>query len=194
MNARLFFMEIWKDVIGYEGVYMVSNQGRVKRLSLLIPSKNQFGSCIKPYPEKILSPKLTNNGYRSVGLRHIDEGIGIKYREHLSVHRLVAFAFIYNPDPINNTYINHKDGNKQNNNDWNLEWCTPTHNAQHAIAMGVVPKGSQHKRAKLNETQIPEIRKLLEQGFTHSEIGKKYNVNNSAIWGVKHGRTWKNVK
>lgn len=111
-------MELWKDVEGYEGKYQVSNWGRVRNAKRNI--------IIKPY--------LNHKGYEKVSLSRGTKGNTNKHR----VHRLVAQAFI--PNPNNLPQVNHKDGNKRNNSVSNLEWCTNAQNAHHAVLMrrGVV--------------------------------------------------------
>ena len=109
--------EIWKDIKGYEGLYQASNFGRIKRLEALLPDKN--GN--KHYnPEKILVPWKHKSGYQLVGLNKYG------HRKARLVHRIVAEAFIKNPD--NKPQINHKDGNKNNNCVSNLEWSTNSEN------------------------------------------------------------------
>ena len=98
--------EIWKDVVGYEGDYMVSSYGRVKTI--------KFGR------NKILGCGVDNRGYTHTTLFK-----GGK-RETRNVHKLVATAFI--PNPNNYPQVNHKDENKINNNVSNLEWCTVLYN------------------------------------------------------------------
>lgn len=114
--------EEWRDVKEYEGLYQVSNFGRVKSLSRKIKYPNGH---IHPYSEKILKEYVTPNGYPSVALGKDGKNTRV------SVHRLVANAFIDNPDNL--PQINHKDGNKQNNNIENLEWITVSNNILHAI-------------------------------------------------------------
>ena len=98
--------EYWKPVVGYEGLYMVSNWGRVKSI--------KFGK------ERILKPGTNNYGYLLVKL--CKDG---KVKA-FTVHRLVAEAFL--PNPHNYPCVNHKDENKQNNVVSNLEWCTHEYN------------------------------------------------------------------
>ena len=102
--------EYWKPVLGYEGLYEVSNWGRVKSMNY-----NHSGK------EKILKPCTYNHGYLYVNL--CKNG---KVKKFL-VHRLVAEAFI--PNPNNLPQVNHKDECKTNNNVENLEWCSAKHNA-----------------------------------------------------------------
>ena len=108
--------EVWRDVKGYEGLYQVSNMGRVKSLG----RKDRFGRVIK---ERILEPAVTHNGYLRVGL-HVDGK-----RKMLRVHRLVCEAFHENPD--NKSEVNHVNENKTDNRACNLEWSTRTENCNH---------------------------------------------------------------
>lgn len=113
-------MEVWKDVIGYEGIYQVSNTGEVKRIGTY---KNQHGK--EWTSNKILKPATKSNGYMFVGLSK-DNKVSSKH-----IHRLVAEAFI--PNPFNKPTVNHKDGNKSNNTVENLEWVTYLENNMHSI-------------------------------------------------------------
>jgi hypothetical protein len=129
-------IEIWMAVIGYDGYYEVSNTGKVKACEKSYTIINRYGaSCEVFCKEKILKPSITNPGYERVTLC-VDNK-----RKTYSVHRLVMIAF--KPNPLNLPQINHKDGNKRNNNVDNLEWCNQEHNQQHAYVTGLnVPKKS----------------------------------------------------
>ena len=107
--------EIWKDIVGYEGRYMISNKGRVK--SFARPSSGTG---------RLLTPYITR-GYCSVGLTDSNGN-----RRTFLVHRLVAKAFI--PNPQGYAEVNHKDENKQNNACDNLEWCTREYNMSYGNA------------------------------------------------------------
>lgn len=115
-------MEIWKDIEGYEGYYQVSSTGKVKSLARFRLGKN---GTLVPIKEKILANKISKSGYCIVGLYKNGD------KKFFSVHRLVATAF------IENTYaketVNHKDGNKENNNVSNLEWSTHKEQMKHAV-------------------------------------------------------------
>lgn len=108
--------EVWRDVINYEGYYMVSNLGRVKSL----PRNGTISS------ERILKPNvLRPSGYCQVSLQKHGK------RTYKKVHRLVAEAFL--PNKNNYPQVNHIDGNKLNNNANNLEWCTVRYNIIHSL-------------------------------------------------------------
>lgn len=113
--------EIWKDVIGYEGIYMVSNTGRVKSLDRLVNTGYGRKRLCKGI---ILRMALDKDGYSVKMLQNRGSKILKK------VHRLVAIHFI--PNPENKPEVNHLDGNKLNNNDWNLAWATTSENVQHS--------------------------------------------------------------
>ena len=108
--------EIWKDIKDYEGLYQVSNWGRIKRLRRLIT--NQYNSFY--IEEKILKPQKNRYGYLYINL--YKNGI----MKHITIHKLVAEAFIDNPDNL--PQVNHKDENKTNNIVTNLEWCDRKYN------------------------------------------------------------------
>lgn len=128
-------IEIWKDVIGYEDCYQISNYGRVKSLY-----------NYKRNGTNILKPKIKNNYYQ-IGLRKNGT------RKWYSIHRLVAQAFI--PNPNNLPQVNHKDENKLNNNINNLEWCTASYNNTYGTRMEKV----------INKTGKPVIQFDLQGNF-----------------------------
>lgn len=109
--------EVWKDVLGYDGLYQVSNKGQVK--SMYFHSQKGKGNNLKENP-KILTPGVDSYGYNIVSLCNGDT------KKTFTVHRLVAETFIPNPDNL--PCINHKDEDKQNNCVENLEWCTVEYN------------------------------------------------------------------
>lgn len=119
--------EVWKDIQGFEGLYKISNYGRVKSLCRAIPfiNKNGIKSQIN-FKEKIKSQSDNGHGYCKVELCKNSKNTN-KY-----VHILVAKAFI--PNPLNLPSINHKDENKQNNYVANLEWCTQLYNNMYGTA------------------------------------------------------------
>ena len=110
-------MEEWRYIEGYEGLYQVSNEGRIKSLNREIVYKDGRKKIL---PEKILHNFLSDLGYYHVMLSK--NGIPKRYK----VHRLVAKAFIPNPNDL--PIINHKDENPKNNTVENLEWCTQDYN------------------------------------------------------------------
>lgn len=121
-------MEQWKPVLGYEGLYEISNDGRVKRLARRIKTSIKHSDS-RFLPEIILNGTVIKRGYVQVKLTKQGNG-----RVFL-VHELVANAFIPNLD--NKKTVNHKDGDKTNNNVANLEWMTVEENLRHAWQTGL---------------------------------------------------------
>lgn len=111
-------MEVWKDIEGYEGLYQVSNEGRIKSLERDNDGKNQFGDCVMRLKEKILKPweNSSNDKHLRVELRKNGR------RKTPLIHILVAKAFV--PNPGNYDVVHHIDHNPQNNRAENLVWMT----------------------------------------------------------------------
>lgn len=144
--------EIWKNVNEYEELYQVSNLGNVKRIRFINFRSNYLKN-------KLLKPIKHKNGYLVVGLTKNGK-TKIK-----AIHRLVAQTFIDNPK--NKKYVNHIDGNKQNNKVDNLEWCTPSENQKHAYKLGL---------QKVSERQR-KIAKKCMLGNKHACKCKKGQTN-----------------
>ena len=119
-------MEEWRDIDGFIGLYQISNLGRVKSLARETPFTNRWGQRItRTRKEFIMRTKIQYNGYVCVTFRK-------NSKPHtISVHRLVAMAFI--PNPENKPQIDHIDGNKQNNIASNLRWVTAAENAANPL-------------------------------------------------------------
>jgi hypothetical protein len=179
-------MEIWKPVVGFEG-YEVSNLGRVRSLDRVIdrPSGYRGNQCKRD--GQLLTVGKNNNGYTRVGLT------GEKGLKTLSVHRLVAKAFIENPE--NKPTVNHVDGDKTNNNVENLEWATILENNQHAYVAGLKSgqKGSRHPNAIITPEIIQQARILRENGNTYASIGLMFGVHRQTIADALTGRRWKHL-
>jgi hypothetical protein len=118
--------EEWRDIVGYEGLYQVSNLGRVKSLPKRIVYKDGREYI---YPSKVMKNQKVSTGYRYVTLYSVNG------RRQYYVHRLVAIAFI--PNLNNERDINHIDGCKTNNIASNLEWCSRSENIKHAYDRGL---------------------------------------------------------
>lgn len=113
--------EEWRDIEGFEGIYQISDCGRVKSLERVVP----WGNGTRHIKERYLKPDTKKNRYQFF---HLHPGDGTEKCEH--AHRLVAQAFI--PNPLHKKYVNHIDGNKLNNCVSNLEWVTSSENQIHA--------------------------------------------------------------
>jgi hypothetical protein len=118
-------MEVWKDIIGVEGCYQISNLGRVKSLE-------RYTENGRHVLERILKTRVNKQGYEYVSIQKNNKRVSIK------IHRTVAQAFILNPS--NFLEVNHKDENKLNNCVDNLEWCDRRYNANYGTAMARAAK------------------------------------------------------
>lgn len=154
--------EVWRDVKGYEGLYQVSNTGKV----------NSFIKCnAHQNVPRELKQRISRKGYVKCKL-------GGKL---VSVHRLVAEAFIENP--YNKAQVNHKDGNKQNNHVDNLEWATNIENQLHANKIGLCES---RKRAQLQKVCKRVMQFDLDGNYLASyestaEAARQTGVNQGAI-------------
>jgi hypothetical protein len=170
--------EIWKDIKGYEGLYQVSNLGRVKSLPREwitgINSKRQ-------HKEIILKSGSYLNGYLHVSL-YKDNNKEIK-----TIHKLVAKAFILNPE--NKPEVNHKDGIKSHCEETNLEWNTKSENKIHALKFGLRKSGENHIQAKLTNEMV----RLIKNSLTISlqEFANICNVRKQTIWKIRHNKSHK---
>lgn len=134
--------EIWKDIIGYEGIYQISNTGRVRSL----PRKTRYrNGRVVQHKGKILVPQKNSAGYQRVPLAR--NGV----HTAVFVHRLVAIHFVENPNPSEFTIVNHLDCNPLNNNSENLEWTTMKGNSLHAFKSGRMKRTPEWER-KLRRT------------------------------------------
>ena len=171
--------EIWKDIAGWEEFYQVSNLGRVKRMANIVIKKNGHSYRCKSH---ILKPKIESNGYVRLHLAKTDK------TKFLLLHRLVAEAFIDNPE--NKPQINHKDGDKANNSISNLEWCTGSENMIHAYkVIGIpAPKAMLGRKGKLHPNSKPIICTTTNQYFESMNLAAIFfNLRPTAICRVAKG-------
>ena len=168
--------EEWLPIVGYEGLYKVSDFGRIMR------TKDMPGT----FDGKILKTHLNRGGYQTLniyknGKRHI-----------FTVHRLVMEAFVsIRPDDMQ---VNHKDGDKTNNHLDNLEYVTISENHRHAFRIGLKSqRGDSASNRKLSVKDVYDIRKLLPEE-TQESIAKRFNVCRAAIGNIATGKSWGYLK
>jgi hypothetical protein len=176
-------MEIWKDIINFEGLYQVSNLGNIKSLERV----TYFGlNSQRIEEEKLLSPKDNTYGYLTVNLSNK------QIRKTSYIHILVATAFVEKSD-INLIEVNHKDCNKTNNKSSNLEWCTRKFNIEHSILNKLTEnnRGEKSHFSKLKKEQVLEIRNLFESNPSLLYFSDKYNVSKATISRIINNKIWK---
>ncbi len=176
--------EIWKDLIGFEEHYQVSNLGRIKSKDRILPRKNWTN---KTYKSKILALHINENGYYIVRI-----GV-VPNKKTCKLHRLIAKTWIANPH--NKKYINHINGIKTDNRIENLEWCTFTENMRHAAKNNLLNpcRGEDSPQAKLTNAQVFDIKTRLKNGEKIHTLRKEYNVSKSIIFDIAHEVSWKSI-
>lgn len=167
--------ELWKPISGFK-YYSVSSYGRVKRL----PHKIR-NSCtgFRMLDELIMKPYIDFDGYEIIGLMR---NSGDAHTKGYRVHRLVASAFL--PNPQNLPEVNHKDGNKRNNNVENLEWTTHAENVKHAKEFGL----REYKGLKICCCETGQVFKSI------AEAARYYNVSSDVISLLVHKSTKQSKK
>ena len=180
-------MEVWKDIKDYEGLYQINNKGEVKALEKTIWN----GQGYLYFPEKIRKLNPDKDGYLNITLSNKGKVKTFK------IHRLVAEAFI--PNPNNLPEVNHKDGDKTNNNVDNLEWCTRKENQKHAFRIGLINQNGErnHMYGKLgadNPNSIPiyQLNKntgdIIREYYSLASAGRDLGVNTGKICLVCQGK------
>lgn len=158
-----------KEIENYSN-YLVSDDGRIF---------NKKGHEIKQ--------RLNRDGYPTIFLWKNNKGTCY------CVHRRVAIAFISNPE--NKPCINHKDGNKANNNLDNLEWCTYSENLRHAIDTGLFKprRGEENGSNVISEATAHEICEMMQDGYRNNYIYKKLKISSHIVKNIRRGNSWGHV-
>lgn len=176
---------IWKEVVGYESLYEVSNTGLVRGMP-----KTVSGNHLKEF-RKIPSREKKQcylHGYPAVTLFKGGKPKLIK------VHRLVCEAFL--PNPSNLPMVNHKDSVKTNNQVSNLEWCTAKQNIEHMILAGrnyQVPKGQDCSWTNLVNENVGQIRSLYFHGMKQKEIGHLFEISQQQVSRICNKTRWGHI-
>lgn len=167
--------EEWRQVVGLERCYLISNRGRVMRIGGGPGSRD--GRILK---------MQNSHGYHRVTLQSSGE------QYYRFVHRLVAAAFI-GPIPSRKHEINHKDGCKTNNTPSNLEYVTHRENEDHAARLGLKARGERNTKSKLTVYKVIELRRLASEGWSIGDLGKRYGIYPSSAYMVIKRRNWKHI-
>lgn len=174
--------EEWRPVVGYEGWYSVSSEGRVRR-----DMRSR-----RAYAGRILNPPQPDRWHRYLVVRLSMNGAA---KRSFLVHCLVAKAFL-DPDPRGRTEVNHIDGDKMNNRASNMEWVTRSENALHAIRIGLwdgpkcALRGEASHLAKLSET---EVRAIREARGSQTLIAARFGITQSTVSHIRLRKSWKHI-
>lgn len=172
--------EIWKAVPGFEGIYEVSDLGRVRSLDRILVQACKWGGTMERfYKGRVLVQATDERGRRFVALWHLCEG------KRRTVASLVAEAFI-GPRP-EGMDVCHGDGNPSNNRLLNLRYDTPAGNAADKIMHGTHLFGEGTPAAKLTEEQVL---KILSSSLTGVALADIYDVTPAAISAIRKGKNW----
>jgi hypothetical protein len=183
MNAE------WKDVVGFEGLYEVSDAGLVRRAMRC--AGETWRNRINTWPGRECKQRTTKDGYRKVGLWKGGKVYQVK------VHGLVAVAFL-GPRP-DGCEVNHKDTDKFNNAAGNLEYLTHQQNMRHAAEAGlwdpyaIAPKGEAHWKAKLSEEKVRWIRSMRDV-LTQDQIAGRLGICKMTVCRVQLRQCWRHVE
>lgn len=177
-------IEIWKDVVGLDGLFMVSNLGNMKTMPKQV-FHNLTLQFITRKERMLRNNSLNTSGYLQVLLHK--NGAKIAAR----VHRLVAEAFI--PNPLNKPCVNHINGIKTDNRVSNLEWCTFSENCQHAVMIGLKRRGHERVDATIKSEEIvKDIRRIYQkETISQRKLAAQFGMSKSSIQLLLANKTYK---
>lgn len=177
--------EIWKDLLGYENIYKISNIGRVKRLSYTRIRIHRNGKkCIDKFEDMFIKPVVSVRGYFVLGLYKNGK------TKTVYLHRLIAIHFI--PNPENKPQVNHINGIKTDNRVENLEWCTNKENVIHSYS---VLKNEAGMKGKFNIARSKRVQQfdlsgiLITEFLSAKEASRLLNINHESICCCARGKT-----
>ena len=163
----------WRDVVGYEGLYQVSNEGWVRSVEHTI---NFVDVRCKELVQRLRKSRVMKQRVERNGYCRIELTLGVDRTKHL-VHRLVAKAFLPNKDDL--PQVNHINEVKDDNCVENLEWCTAEYNQQYS--------------SPLNKNDIKNMLFDFYYGLSNTTIAERLNVSQKSIHDIRTGKSWSSV-
>jgi len=177
-------LQIWKDIVGYEGSYRISNNGVVESCDRIVKDSRTGTRLVRGRVMKLTTDK---DGYHTVQLYKNSKA------KIMKVHRLVAIHFCKTVD--GSDFVNHIDNKRDNNYYLNLEWTTSLGNIQHKITQGRSNnvKGEDCSWTHLTESDVCEIRQLCNEGVAQKAISLRYNISQQQVSRIKNRKRWGHV-
>ncbi len=174
-------VEAWKPVVGYEGLYEVSDQGRVRSLDRVVLVRRRDKVHSKPLRGRVLRPASKDGEYLCVNLCKDCR------TKTFAVHALVLTAF--NGIKPEGRECCHWNGNPADNRLENLRWDTPKANGEDRARLGRY-RGESRVNAKLNEEKVLAVKQSLSSGISQRRIAQQFGVSRSAIQSIAENRSW----
>lgn len=177
--------EEWRDVVGYEGTYQISDRGAVRSVDRTWVHPNGSVHICRGQAKRC---RNNERGYEKVRLKKFGER-----PRWFMVHRVVGAAFI-GPCP-KGLQVNHIDGNKQNNFKENLEYVTPKENREHAVRIGLMDgnRGGAKIPSRLTAETVIQIRNLHASGVSYCQLARDFGVVHDTIRSAVLRKTWAHV-
>lgn len=170
----------WKSVPKYEGMYEASIYGEIRSLDRYVQCKGGGKRLVRGFITRTFTNKF---GYKRVVLFKNSK------QHKFQLHRVIAMTFLDNP--CNKPEVNHRNGNKLDNNIKNLEWVTRKENTDHAVETGLIKYGGEnHMSAKLRTKDVNWIRTLAMRGWTRKELGNIFPVTSNHIGRIINHDLW----
>jgi hypothetical protein len=186
--------ETWYPVVGWEGIYEVSDLGTIRSVDRILESKSRWGGTKHvAFRGRLITPiyisRAQRNGYYGVMLAHNNR------RNRVLIHQVVMRAFVGEP-PVGKE-VNHRNGDKSDNRLVNLEYVTKSENCQHrfnVLGHHGSQRGEKSWNAKLTEIQVHDIRERYAAGcITQQEIADTYGVTASLISMIVNRKSWSHI-
>ena len=175
----------WRDIVGFEGFYQVSDRGLVKSVERTLTFVKNGKAMSRINGERVLSGWIDKDGYTLVSLYEGSKSGTYK------VHRLTASTFIPNPDNL--PCVLHLDDNPSNNEVTNLRWGTQTDNISDMMSKNRQVKGSSQGGSKLTESDVVDIWNRLKLSESQTSIAKSHNISQTVVSRINRGTLWNHL-